>query len=75
MRQCIDRTMRQCIMGAMNPSEAIKTLIGKGYTEAAIASLVGLNQSSINRIKRGQSEPAYVVGKRLIELARRKRAA
>ncbi|HEY9145650.1 MAG TPA: helix-turn-helix domain-containing protein [Thiobacillus sp.] len=62
-------------MGGMTPSEAIRILLEQGRTEAEVAAAVGLNQSSINRIKREVSDPTYQVGKRLIEMARRKRAA
>jgi IS30 family transposase len=52
----------------MHPAEAIAKLIESGLTEGAIGKLVGVNQSTINRIRRGQV-PTWTVGKALIDAA------
>lgn len=52
----------------MQPTDAIHELMACGLSEAAIASLIGVNQSTINRIRRGQA-PSYKVGKALVDAA------
>lgn len=52
----------------MQPSEAIRSLLAQGMTEAVIAARVGATQPTINRIRRGQ-QPSYPLGKALVELA------
>lgn len=67
----------------MNPSEAIARLRTAGMTEQAIAISVGARQSTINRIRHGQMQPTYALGKALVDMAaqlekpaaKRKRAA
>lgn len=54
----------------MKPSEAIELLIASGMTEAAIGAAVGARQPTINRIKRGQMQPAWTVGHALVETAK-----
>lgn len=53
----------------MNPSLAIEQLRAAGLTEQAIGAAVGARQSTINRIRRGQMQPTYEVGKALVDLA------
>lgn len=53
----------------MKPSEAIANLIAKGMTESAIGQAVGAQQSTINKIKRGDMTPNWDLGARLIQLA------
>lgn len=57
----------------MSPSDAIELLIAAGLTETVIGRRVGAQQSTINRIRRGQMTPNYDVGKALVDLAARKR--
>jgi IS30 family transposase len=57
----------------MSPSDAIELLIAAGLTETVIGQKVGAQQSTINRIRRGQMTPNYDVGKALVDLATRKR--
>ncbi|WP_223482346.1 hypothetical protein [Stenotrophomonas sp. OVS01A] len=38
-------------------------------TEQAIGAKVGAGQSTINKIRRGQMQPTYEVGRALVELA------
>ena len=53
----------------MNPSEAIKALVGlPDWNECKIAEAVGINQSNINRIKRG-ADPRYSHGLKIVNLA------
>lgn len=59
-----------CIMCGMNPSEAIAELIARGYTERRIGDKIGVNQSTINRIRRGETHPAWSIGNDLIDLAK-----
>ncbi|PJL41040.1 hypothetical protein B9Y78_08015 [Stenotrophomonas maltophilia] len=56
---------------AMDPSNAIEALREAGLTEKAIGSLVGVGQSTINRIRHGQMVPNYPLGRALVELAER----
>lgn len=53
----------------MNPSAAIELLRDAGMTEKAIGAEVGARQSTINKIRRGQMQPTYEVGRALVELA------
>ncbi len=53
----------------MDPSNAIEALREAGLTEKAIGSLVGVGQSTINRIRHGQMVPNYPLGRALVELA------
>lgn len=53
----------------MNPSAAIELLRDAGMTEQAIGAKVGAGQSTINKIRRGQMQPTYEVGRALVELA------
>lgn len=53
----------------MNPSEAISRLADKGLSDSVIAGLVGANQSTINRIRNGRTNPSYELGRRLVDLA------
>lgn len=53
----------------MNPSEAIAALRKAGWSEVAIAKGVGSTQPTINRIGRGVSQPAYMLGRALVDLA------
>jgi len=52
----------------MTPAVAIQKLIAAGLTEIEIGQKVGAHQSTINRIKRGQT-PAWEVGAALVRLA------
>jgi len=45
-------------------------MIRHGWTEAQLAAKVGCNQSTINRIKRGQI-PNYILGDSLVKLERK----
>lgn len=49
------------------PTQAVLKLHGQGATEAAIAEAVGVNQTTINRIKKG-AEPSYSLGVKLMAL-------
>ena len=74
MHGCIAIDMHLCIIGGMNPSEAIAHLKRAGLTEVAIAAKVGSRQSTINRIGNGVlKEPSYRIGKALVDLAKRTR--
>ncbi|OOW67121.1 hypothetical protein Xmar_07895 [Xanthomonas axonopodis pv. martyniicola] len=53
----------------MNPSQAIAKLKQSGLTEVAIATKAGSRQSTINRIARGQMQPNWELGQRLVNLA------
>lgn len=53
----------------MNPSEAIAALRKAGWSEVAIAKEVGTVQSTINRISREVTQPTYVLGNALVQLA------
>ncbi|MBH1591423.1 hypothetical protein I5U77_03020 [Stenotrophomonas maltophilia] len=53
----------------MNPSAAIELLRDAGMTEKAIGAQVGAGQSTINKIRRGQMQPTYEVGRALVDLA------
>lgn len=55
----------------MDPSNAIEALRDVGLTESAIGALVGANQSTINRIRRGHMVPNYPLGRALVDLAER----
>lgn len=55
----------------MDPSTAIETLRQAGLTEKAIGSLVGADQSTINRIRNGHMTPSYPLGRALVDLAER----
>lgn len=60
----------------MDPIAAIDELRASSLTDEAIASAVGVRQSTINRIRNGKRRPSYAVGKALVDLAasrRRKR--
>lgn len=52
------------------PTEAVASLKAAEWTEARIGEAVGVNQSTIHRIGHG-AEPAYGLGVKLIELARK----
>ena len=54
----------------MTPTEAIRTLMATGMTEAAIATAVGVSQGTVNKIKRGDMQPSWPTGQKLVELAR-----
>ena len=57
----------------MTPSEAVQKLVIRGMSEAAIGEAVGAGQSTINRIRRGDTKsPSWDVGQKLIALAKRK---
>lgn len=56
----------------MTPATAIQELIAGGMTEAEIGQKVGAHQSTINRIKNGQT-PTWEVGAALVALASKKR--
>ncbi len=56
----------------MDPSNAIEALREAGLTEKAIGSLVGADQSTINRIRRGHMVPNYPLGRALVDLAERR---
>jgi transcriptional regulator with XRE-family HTH domain len=56
----------------MSPSEAVRALLEGGLSESAIAARCGVNQSSVNRIKRG-AVPNYDVGRQLVALARKEK--
>lgn len=82
MQRCIDYMMQRCIIDVMNPSSAITKLMDSGMTEQAIAAAIKVNQTTVNRIRRGVVTPSYDVGKALVDMAvaldqpkRRKRAA
>lgn len=68
MLGCIAIPMHACIIGGMNPSQAIAHLKRAGMTEKAIGAKVGANQSTINRIANG-STPIWELGQALIRLA------
>lgn len=54
------------------PTEAIAALKAADWPETKIAEAVGVHQSFINRLANGvRSEPAYSVGKALVDLALR----
>jgi DNA-binding XRE family transcriptional regulator len=55
----------------MNPTEAIAALCLAGWTEAEIGTEVGANQKTINRYRRGQRQPTWDLGLKIVELARR----
>lgn len=55
----------------MNPSQAIARLKESGLTEVAIAAKVEARQSTINRIARGQMQPNWELGRRLVDLAKK----
>jgi len=57
----------------MDPIAAIDELRAAHLTDEAIASAVGVRQSTINRIRNGKRRPSYVVGKALVDLAARRR--
>lgn len=57
----------------MTPSEAIAQLKKSGMTEAAIASKVGAGQPTVNKILRGQMQPNWTLGQKLVVLAKRRR--
>ena len=53
----------------MNPSEAIQSLVAlPDWNECKIADAVGINQSNINRIKRG-ADPRWSHGHKIVQLA------
>lgn len=54
----------------MDPSKAIDLLRKAGLTDQAIADFVGAHQSTINRIRNGDTkQPNYEVGRALVQLA------
>jgi predicted transcriptional regulator len=53
----------------MTPTEAVLALLANGQTEASIAKAVETTQPTINRIRRGASQPNYALGKALVDLA------
>ncbi|MHC9085373.1 helix-turn-helix domain-containing protein [Luteimonas sp. RIT-PG2_3] len=53
----------------MTPSEAIAHLKHSGMTELVIAAAVGARQSTINRIRHGQMQPTYGLGRALVDMA------
>lgn len=55
---------------AMNPSDAIASLVAGGMTEQAIAAELNVNQTTINRIRRQIVTPSYETGKALVDLAK-----
>lgn len=57
------------IFAPMKPSDAITKLREAGLSEKGIAAAIPVAQSTINRIHRGDMEPNYTLGKRLIEMA------
>ena len=52
----------------MNPAQAIEALRQGGMTEQVIAAAVGVNQSTVNRIRNGGS-PGWQVGSVLVAMA------
>ena len=65
----IDIDMPIGIIGGMNPATAIERLRTAGLTEQAIGAAVGARQSTINRIRRGQMQPTWEVGRALVAMA------
>lgn len=53
----------------MNPSSAVSELIRRGMTEQVIAAAVNVNQTTVNRIRRGVVNPTYQIGKALVDMA------
>lgn len=53
----------------MTPTDAVLALLANGHTEASIAKAVETTQPTINRIRRGASQPNYALGKALVDLA------
>ncbi|MFL9582395.1 helix-turn-helix domain-containing protein [Stenotrophomonas sp. AB1(2024)] len=54
----------------MDPSTAIDRLRNAGLTDQAIGTAVGAHQSTINRIRNGDTkQPNYEVGRALVVLA------
>lgn len=56
----------------MDPSSAVARLLSQGMSEQGIAAALKINQSTVNRIRRGVVTPSYGVGKALIDLAQQK---
>lgn len=56
----------------MSPKEAVEILLARGWTEAAIAEVVGVSQPTINRIKSG-ARPAWDTGVAIVALAKSRR--
>lgn len=54
----------------MNPIQAIEILRKSGMTETVIGAAVGVNQSSINRIRNGEAKPMWELGQKLINMAK-----
>lgn len=55
----------------MSPSAAIEALREVGHTDKSIADLVGVDQSTICRIRNRQATPNYPLGRALVDLAER----
>lgn len=53
----------------MDPSSAVTKLVSSGMSEQGIASALNINQSTVNRIRRGVVAPSYEVGKALVDMA------
>lgn len=53
----------------MTPAHAIEKLSAADWTEKAIGDAVGINQSSVNKIRHGRMRPSYEAGKALVDLA------
>ena len=53
----------------MTPAEAIAHLKTAGFTERSIGESVGVSQSAINKISRGDMNPNWALGQSLVELA------
>lgn len=52
----------------MNPTSAVKTLLRKDWTQAAIAQAIGVKQPTIFRINSGYST-SFEIGTKLVKLA------
>lgn len=57
----------------MSPSAAIEALREVGHTDKSIADLVGVDQSTICRIRNRQATPNYPLGRALVDLAEQRR--
>lgn len=55
----------------MDPSSAVTKLMSSGMSEQGIAAALNVNQSTVNRIRRGVVAPSYEVGKALVDMAER----
>jgi len=53
----------------MRPAKMIKSLLKRGMTEQQIADKIGINQSTVNRLKNGQHHTLHFTpGMRLTKL-------